>query len=39
MVLIRVTEELRDKYLRLGGPEWVRERIRKAKEPPESGQK
>lgn len=36
-VLIRLTQEMRDKLTRLGGVEWIRERIRRAKEPPASG--
>lgn len=32
-VTIRMTEPQKHKLQRLGGPEWVRERIDKAKEP------
>jgi hypothetical protein len=32
-VVIRLTTDLRDKLTRLGGPAWLRERIRRAKEP------
>ena len=32
-VVIRLTRELRDKLTRLGGPAWLRERIKAAKEP------
>ena len=32
-VTIRMTEPQKDKLRRLGGPEWVRDRIDKAKEP------
>ena len=32
-VVVRLTRELRDKLTRLGGPAWLRERIKAAKEP------
>lgn len=32
-VVVRLTLELRDKLTRLGGPAWLRERIKAAKEP------
>ena len=32
-VMIKMTEPQRDKLKRLGGPQWVRDRIDKAKEP------
>ncbi|MDP1649555.1 MAG: hypothetical protein Q8M01_15325 [Rubrivivax sp.] len=32
-VVIRLTHALRDKLTRLGGPAWLRERIKRAKEP------
>lgn len=32
-VVIRMTEPQKDKLRRLGGPQWVRDRIDKAKEP------
>lgn len=38
-VLIRMTQTLRAKLKRLGGADWVRDRIRKAKEPPLDGEK
>lgn len=34
-VVIRLTHALRDKLTRLGGPAWLRERIRRAREPAE----
>ena len=32
-VVVRLTRELRDKLTRLGGPAWLRDRIKSAKEP------
>lgn len=32
-VVVRLNQELRDKLTRLGGPQWLRERIKKAREP------
>lgn len=32
-VVVRLTRELRDKLTRLGGPAWLRARIKTAKEP------
>ncbi|MEW6705026.1 MAG: hypothetical protein AB1430_09265 [Pseudomonadota bacterium] len=32
-VTIKMTESQKDKLVRLGGPQWVRDRIDKAKEP------
>lgn len=31
--MLRLTEDMRAKLLRLGGVEWLRERIKRAKEP------
>lgn len=33
VIPIRMTAEQRDKLARLGGPQWIRDRIDKAKEP------
>ncbi len=33
VVMLRLTEAMHAKLLRLGGPAWLRERIKRAKEP------